>query len=48
MNLRAVAEPQRCRGLHIYDFAKRVALGCTADEMGVLLESGFFWETCNR
>jgi hypothetical protein len=48
MNLCAVADRQRCRGLHIYDFGERVALGCTADEMGVLLESGFFWEPCNR
>jgi hypothetical protein len=39
MKLPAVGEPQRYRGLYIYDFGEWVALGYTAEEIAVLLES---------
>ena len=39
MKLPTVAEPQRYRGLYIYDFGAWSALGYTAEEIAVLLES---------
>ena len=39
MKLPTVAQPQRYRGLYVYDFGAWVALGYTAEEVAVLLES---------
>ncbi|MFH1746798.1 MAG: hypothetical protein ABIG44_07105 [Planctomycetota bacterium] len=39
MNLPRLEEPQRYHGLYIYDFGEWTALGYTADEIAVLLES---------
>ena len=39
MKVPAIAEPQRYRGLYIYDFGEWSALGYTAEEIAVLLES---------
>ena len=39
MKLPSVAEPQRYRGLYVFDFGAWVALGYTAEEIAVLLES---------
>ncbi|MCK4341570.1 MAG: hypothetical protein KAY37_07605 [Phycisphaerae bacterium] len=39
MKLPAVSESQRYRGLYVYDFGEWTALGYTAEEIAVLLES---------
>lgn len=39
MKLPTVAEPQRYRGLYVYDFGEWTALGYTAEEIAVLLDS---------
>lgn len=39
MNLPVVSQPERYRGLYVFDFGQWTALGYTAEEIAVLLES---------